>query len=302
MHKNEMSYKIEAINNKENYIIIRVSRYILDLDKTLFCGQVFIWDRKEYSNGVVEYTGYIRNRPYIIQSVYDRNSKEYLYKIISNDVNAILHEITEYFDLETDYSINTNRLTEYEKAVYEYSSGIRIIRQQILETIITFIISQRNSMVRIRNTILKLRNTYGKSTQLQVKNKTYTINLFPTIEVLSNLSIQELKDIGLGYRADYIYTLLRNNPNKYLQITHYSTQNLLETLELIHGVGPKVANCILLFGYHRLEAFPIDTWIQKVIDSQYQSRIDTSRFGENGRLAGLMQQYIFYFEAGGKYK
>ena len=189
-----------------------------------------------------------------------------------------------YFDVDTDTDYNEveNIIMEsnddFLKAAYQFGSGIRILRQDLWEMIISFIISQNNNIPRIRKSIEKLCDTYyGK---------------FPPPLWLFNI---DLSNMGLGYRTKYI-----ENACEWI-FTNYSFTGKLnisysydkEQLMKIKGVGNKVANCICLFALHHLDAFPIDTHIKKIIDREYGGKLPK---WANSKYAGLFQQYIFYYE------
>lgn len=187
-----------------------------------------------------------------------------------------------YFDLDTNYNevekiiMNTN--DDFLKTAYQFGRGIRILRQDLWEVIISFIISQNNNIPRIKKSIEKLcSETDGK---------------FPNCFDIYHM---DLSNKGLGYRDNY----LKDAACWYLDLGIYKnlkqqhTDSLHQYLMLIKGVGEKVANCICLFGLHRLNSFPIDTHIKKIMDREYNGKMPE---WVDSKYAGLFQQYLFYYD------
>ena len=172
-----------------------------------------------------------------------------------------------------------------------YSSGIRILRQDPWETLITFIISQRKSIPAIRSAVEALAKAAGKP----VKTPYEIIYTFPMPKELSKLSLEELKSCSLGYRAPYIYDTVKaavKTPGIMKKIGTLDDEDLLKALMDFPGVGIKVAGCTALFGYGRTSFAPVDVWISRVIDTFYQGENPFPPFGEN---AGILQQYLFFY-------
>ena len=188
----------------------------------------------------------------------------------------------------------------------KYGSGIRILNQDLWETIISFIISANNNIPRIKGIIERLSKNYGK--EIDYNGKTYYT--FPTAEELKNVSVEKYRELGLGFRDIRLYETtkmilenkvnldeLKNNPN---------TREVREKLLTLSGVGPKVADCILLFSdLKRFEVFPIDVWVRRVMNDLYIKNEDETKVSKKqiekiakekfGNLAGLAQQYLFYW-------
>ena len=186
----------------------------------------------------------------------------------------------QYFDLNADYSNFKSKILEsqdrYLISAMQYGAGIRILRQDLFEMIISFIISQRNNIRRISNIIKKLCDNQQ----------------FLSCENLKQYSLGDLRKIGLGYRAEYIFDFVHSNFDiEYLKTLSYKPA--IQYLCTIRGVGEKVANCISLFGLHHLCAFPKDVWINGIIQKYYNGNFDQSKFYE---FAGLVQQYMFHYE------
>jgi len=200
----------------------------------------------------------------------------------------------DYFDLTTDYGAIKDELVRNEPKIEkacEYGYGIRILRQDLFETIISFIISQNNNIPRIRKNIESLCETYGEEIG-DIEGK--TVYAFPTPEALADADEEELSELKLGYRGPYIIETAK----KYLEA---GCPTCREELLSMHGVGPKVANCIMLFGLSDVAAFPIDTWVRQIMTDMYgfadKDVKGMQRFAEEkfGSYAGYAQQYLFYY-------
>lgn len=199
-----------------------------------------------------------------------------------------------YFDLETDYRQYERAIVPedaYLKAAFSFGSGIRILYQDPWEMLITFIISQRKNIPAIRQAVEALSKKCG--TCMDKENEIYA---FPTPEQLSSLTLEELKSLSLGYRAKYIYETTKQVVDGSLAIAQWSTltdKELHKALLCCYGVGEKVANCVALFGYHRIGAFPIDVWIDRIQKTYYNGHFPVEKYEG---FAGVMQQYLFYYE------
>ena len=210
----------------------------------------------------------------------------------------------DYFDLRLDYS-------DFEKNIppddlflinaAEYSYGIRILNQDKWEMLISFIISQRKSIPAIKSSIEKLARTYGKKIDMQVPDFIKNIDKnseffdFPTPEALADASLDDLNACSLGYRSPYIEASAKAVYRGDIDLEALSKlddNELLAALMSLKGVGIKVANCVALFGYHRIAAFPIDVWIKRMIDEHYDGEFPLKRYDG---YAGVIQQYIFYY-------
>ena len=187
-----------------------------------------------------------------------------------------------YFDLDTNYesyfNIINSSTDQFLKAAAEYGNGMRILRQNYWEALISFIISQNNNIPRIKKIIEALCKKFGHPI-VQYHQIYYS---FPSQGDMANVNLQDLKDLGLGYRAQYIYNISKCNA------ALLNPNNLLN----IHGVGPKVKACIELFGLHKMDSYPIDTWIKKMINDIYGGHFDTTPYRG---FEGFVQQLQFYY-------
>ena len=201
-----------------------------------------------------------------------------------------------YFDLETDYGYFIDRIDEedsYLTAAADFGRGIRILNQDPWEMLITFIISQRKSIPAIKTSVEAICRNWGNNITDEFVNINYFS--FPTPDQLAEASLDELRGCGLGYRDEYIYLAakaVKQNPELLSGLVGKSYDEIVTELQKFRGVGAKVANCVALFGYHKIEAFPIDVWIQRVLDMYYGNGFPFDRYKG---FAGVMQQYIFYF-------
>lgn len=172
------------------------------------------------------------------------------------------------------------------------------MRQDPFEMLITFIISQRKSIPAIRSSVEKLCLAAGK----EITKNGRTFYTFPSPSALGKLSVNELKNCSLGYRAAYIHATVRMIAREKISFTKMETlsdKELTEKLLLFPGAGIKVVNCISLFAYHRTAAAPVDVWIGRVIQKYYGG---ISPFPSYGHAAGIFQQYMFFYAQAKKLK
>lgn len=266
-----------------------------NLKYTLECGQCFRWRKIEEN----EYIGVIKDRVLKIKQI---ENKIY---VRSNNMDNIEKIIKEYFDLNTDYEFIENRISKIDENVNKAvrnTSGIRILNQDFFETLISYIISANNNIPRISRSVNLISEKYGK--KIVFENEEYF--LFPTAEELKRVTEDEFKKCGVGFRARYLKHAVEDVLNGKIDIKNIdnmTTEVLKKKLLTIMGVGPKVADCILLFSCKRGEVFPIDVWVERVMTNLY--------FKEYGRAmkkkeileyadknfkndAGIVQQHLFY--------
>ena len=204
-----------------------------------------------------------------------------------------------YFDLDTDYGAYLSRIDRedaYLKKAAEFGSGIRILRQDVWEMVITFILSQQNNIPRIKGMIRALGERYGEERETP-DGKVY--HTFPGAESLARATEEDLRALKLGYRSRYICGTAKMAASGEADLEGLSRMEYPEAREelmKLPGVGGKVADCICLFALHQMDAFPVDTHIKKVVDSQYGGNFPFDRYKG---CAGIMQQYIFYYDLKG---
>lgn len=200
-----------------------------------------------------------------------------------------------YFDLGRSYQEIYD--AEYNKHPFvreamDYGRGLRILRQQVWEMLVTFIISQRKSIPAIAKSVEMLAAKYGH----QIPTEYETIFSFPSPQEMVSASADDLAECSLGYRTDYVLDAIHRVSSGNLDlitISTYRDRELLEKLQTVHGVGKKVANCVALFGYGRMGCVPVDVWILRAIENECKGIDPFHLFGEN---AGIIQQYVFYYE------
>lgn len=166
--------------------------------------------------------------------------------------------------------------------------GVQIITQDLWETLVSFVISQNNNIPRIKKLIATLCEKFGERKEIDG----HTFHTFPTPEQLSGKS---LSGLGLGYRDKYVERLAQNVTDgriDLIALEEMETEKARTYLKSIYGIGNKVADCVLLFGLHRVEAFPVDTWIRQVIDEHYGGKFPIEHYEGH---AGIIQQFIFYY-------
>ncbi len=201
---------------------------------------------------------------------------------IDEDYDAIKKNIGEHFGKYGDVIFDAMRVGD----------GIRILRQDEWEALCSFIVSQNNNIGRIKKIIARLCEKFGEP--FESGGKIYYS--FPKAETLACASEIDIFSCGTGFRAKYISDAAKKVASGEINLENISSlddENARAELMKICGVGPKVANCALLFGFHRLSSFPIDVWIKRVLDKYYKNGID---LGDLGDYAGVAQQYLFYYE------
>lgn len=250
------------------------------------------------------YTGVIKDA---VINVEEKEGKV----VFSGVSNKNLKDICiEYFDLNRNYEDIKKTLNLVDDNVaksIEYGSGIRILNQDLWECIISFIISANNNIPRIKKIIERISMKYGKELEFMGK-KYYT---FPTVEELSKATVQDLRELGLGFRDVRVYETTKKILNKQVDIEklHSITDSniLREELLKLDGVGEKVADCIMLFStLKRLEVFPVDVWVRRVMNELYIKAEDENKVNKEQirklaeekykNLAGIAQQYLFYWK------
>lgn len=194
-----------------------------------------------------------------------------------------------YFDLASDYGAVIGQIPEEDsflRTAANAGAGLRILRQDPWEMLISFIISQRKSIPAIRTSVERLCALCGEDMG--------GWHAFPTPEAIAACTMDELRSCGVGYRAKYIHaTALQCIGRDLHELEALNDEALLQALMAFPGVGVKVAHCVMLFGYHRLAAAPVDVWIQRVIDQHYGGVNPFPRYGSH---AGLYQQYMFFYQ------
>ncbi len=289
---------------KEQSLVIK-NQDSFDLKDIFECGQCFRWEQNQDNT----YTGIIKNGVLNVKILKETNVNCEIYcdiefkGYLDKDIKDV---VKDYFNLETDYLKIKRELSNIDNNLAEsikYGGGIRILHQDFWEMIISYIISANNNIPRIKKIINAISQKYGR--KLCWQGKEYY--LFPTCEELSKANKEDLRNLGTGFRDKYIYQttqeILKIGLDEFYKLDN--TKDIEKRLLDFQGIGPKVADCIILFGLNRFDTFPVDVWVRRVMNELYIHEKDEAKvdkkillsFAEEkfGSLAGLAQQYLFYW-------
>lgn len=262
----------------ENQIIITDVRD-LDLEQTLDCGQSFRWEKQPDGS----FSGVAFGKSVNV-------SLDGTDLVIKNAEEADFRLWHDYFDLGLDYGKIREDISKLHPVLAEaalYAPGIRILRQEPYEALCTFIISQNNNIKRIKGIVARLCESFGD----ELEEGVYT---FPTAERLAKLTPDDLAPLRAGFRNRYIIDSAKKVASGEVDLELCKTADYEAAraeLMKITGVGVKVADCTLLFGMHRVEAFPVDVWMKRAMEKLFPD-MTANDFGE---YAGIAQQYIFHY-------
>ncbi|MBX9138767.1 MULTISPECIES: DNA glycosylase [unclassified Clostridium] len=293
------------IIEKENSIVLENVKDF-NIKQILECGQCFRWERISDTNYII--VAYRR-----VIEVIQEGSTVTILNTNMNDFNEIWKN---YFDLDVNYEEVKEELSKDEllKKSVEFGYGIRILNQDPFEMLISFIISARNSIPSIMKTIKKISERWGD--RIEYKDNIYYA--FPTPEQLKEVSLEEIKETGASFRSKYIVDTIskvnaaldaKNNGELTEELEQFDLEYIKslpvdechKALQNFMGVGAKVADCIMLFSMSKHSAFPVDVWIKRAMIHFYLApdvSLNKIRvFGREkfGELAGLAQQYLFYY-------
>lgn len=275
---------------KNGIIINNVVNF--ELPHIFECGQCFRWNKEENGN----YIGVAFER---VIEVEKRDNDIIIYNTTEEDFENIW---CEYFDLCRDYFTIKEVLSKDHllKKSVKFGYGIRLLKQEPFEIVISFITSANNRIPMIKRAIENISRTWGK--KIQYKGKDYYT--FPTVEFLSRCTIEELSECGVGFRAKYIKQAIENILNNTLDLQNIkslSDDECHNELQKISGVGPKVADCVMLFSMQKYSAFPVDVWVKRAMQYFYLAPdVSLKKIREFGRkqfnpFCGFAQQYLFYY-------
>ena len=282
----EQYYKIE---NQESF----EPKHIFE------CGQCFRWNLEDDGS----YTGVFNEN---VLNVKKEKDEVQFKGVVNGNIKEI---VDEYFDLKRDYSKIKKELSEIDENLnlsIKYGNGIRILNQDLWETIISFIISANNNIPRIKGIIEKISKKYGKEIYYN-GTKYYT---FPRPEDLENVTVKDFRNLGVGFRDIRLYKttqMILENKIDLKSLYKEPARTVKEKLLTLSGVGEKVADCILLFStLKRFDVFPIDVWVRRVMNELYIKNEDETKVNKReiqklayekfGKLEGLAQQYLFYWK------
>lgn len=274
-----------------------------ELEDIFECGQCFRWNVEDDGS----YTGVVRNSVINVA----KNKNEIIFKGTFNGNEEDFKKfIRYYFDLDTNYNDIKEKLSnidDYLKIATKFGSGIRILNQDLWECIISFIISANNNIPRIKKIIERISEKYGN--EINFNGKVYYS--FPTPEKLAQATVNDLRDLGTGFRDIRIYNTTNMILKKEVDLEKISkmnsTEEMREELLKLDGVGPKVADCILLFSsLKRVDVFPIDVWVRRVMNELYihnenEEKVNKKEITKLAQdkflgIPGLAQQYLFYWK------
>jgi N-glycosylase/DNA lyase len=265
------------ITLNKNYVYTPTDNF--SLKDTLECGQCFRWDIQPDQS----FVGVVGNK---------------VKRISQNGKEVIFHNTTpqefenfwcEYFDFNTNYNQIRKNLTadDIMKTASTLCDGIHILKQDPWETLCSFIISQNNNIPRIKGIVSRLCENFGE----HIENGYYS---FPSFEIIANQTVESLAPLRSGFRAKYILDAAKKLSSGKVDINRIKEadfENAKNELMSILGVGNKVADCALLYGFYRLEAFPEDVWIKRAMNEFYPNGLPT----QYKQYAGIAQQYLFHY-------
>lgn len=249
--------------------------------QTVFCGQCFRWE--DLGNDTVR--GVVQGRA---QKIYYNETED---TALFPDCSMALFESLwyDYFDFGTDYREIRSRIAQSSPVAAQaatFAPGIRILNQEPWEALCSFILSQNSNIPRIRGMLARLCESFGE--------KTGEGFVFPTVERLAQCTVEDLAPVRAGFRARYLCSAAQLVSSGIVNLEAARTMELDEArthLMQICGVGRKVADCTLLYGLHRMECFPVDVWMKRVLEKWFPGE-DGTRFGSD---AGVAQQYLFHY-------
>ena len=269
---------------EKSFIIDKPKNF--DIEQIFDCGQCFRFNKHPSKENT--YCGVAFSR-YLEVTQHDNTIE---FNCDKDDFDNIWRS---FFDLDTDYSGIISGFTDDEvlfKAA-NFSSGIRILKQDPWEAVCSFIISQNNNIPRIKGIIENMSKIYGEKIVL-ADGQTYYA--FPTAQALYEAGEENIFALKTGFRAKYIYDCAKkvvNGEIDFSSVMSMPSNDALQVLQTVKGIGPKVASCALLFGFSKYDAFPIDVWVKKIIAKYYNEKL-SPHF--SSQYAGIAQQYLFYYE------
>lgn len=286
--KNSNSKNLSIIDNQDGTVdVLNITNF--NLEKTLTSGQCF-----RFSQYGRVWT--VQSEDKLVKIIQDFENNKLMFM---GEIQEIKDYWIQYLGLTDDYSGIHELIKDNEFLINaeKHSQGLKILHQDSWETLVCFIISQRNNIPKIKTTVERICSACGKPISMNNTNTQETYYSFPTPEELLNGLRENRNNLGLGYRLPYLEAAAKEVLNGTLNLSELTAENstyinALQRLQRLYGVGPKVANCVALFGLGHTSAFPIDVWIQRVIDREFNGVIDVNKFG---KYAGIIQQYMFYY-------
>lgn len=279
---------------KDNDLIVEALADF-DVGQTLECGQCFHFEKLDENEYALAAFGRLLH-------IKQTEDKVIFYNTTFDDFENIWKN---YFDLERDYAeIKKILLSKDEKLkeAIDTMYGVRLLNQEFVETLISFIISQNKQIPHIKQIVANISKQYGEYLGEISGHSFYS---FPDIARLQNVTEEDLRECKTGFRAPYIRNaieLVCQQTITVQQLSVLDTKSCCDKLKLIKGVGNKVANCVMLFGLGKRDAFPVDVWIKRIMETLYFNGQDTAnevieKFANDiyGEFGGYAQQYLFYY-------
>ncbi len=274
--------------------MIEIKVECFNLKATLECGQCFRWKKIDEN----EYIGVIKDRVIRVKQIGD------MLKVWSNNEKDLKNVVINYFSLDKDYKKIEEEISCIDDNIQKSlknSSGLRHLNQDFFECLISYIISANNNIPRISKSVNEISKRYGK--KVMFENEEYY--LFPTIDELKDVTIEDYRNCGVGFRDKYLYStvnMIINDNIELEKLKKYDTLKLKKILLSFKGVGNKVADCILLFSCGKSEVFPIDVWVEKVMKKLYfdnKEDVTKTQILEYActnfkQYSGIVQQHLFY--------
>lgn len=264
-----------------------------DLDKIAESGQCFRWSKLSNSYSIIHLDKRLVIR---FTGVTKPNGREYELSCSPDEFKSVWYN---YFDFRERYGTIRKKVDEsvdpFMFKATESEKGIRILRQDPWEVLVSFIISQRKNIPAIKTSLERLSQLCGTKHVDAFDNTVYYS--VPTPEQLHNVNKSDLETCGPGYRVDYLKSVAFEVHTGRLDLSALTSlpyDKALYRLKQLYGVGDKIANCVLLFGYHRLNAFPIDVWIEKILINEYKG-IQSYPFNKYNPYNGVFQQYMYAY-------
>ncbi len=295
-----MDWKSDSMK-EQNLVVKNVKSF--NLEHIFECGQCFRWNKNDDG----DYMGVVKENVIYIKMV---DNDVYVKSYGNDDLESLFND---YFDMNRDYEkikIKLRKIDEHMDKSIAYGDGIRLLNQDLWETIISFIISANNNIPRIKGIIERISKRYGN----RIKFNGEEYYTFPTPAQLSKASVEDLRNLGLGFRDVRVYETTQMVVNGEVNFeklhSEKDTQVVRDELLKLPGVGPKVADCILLFStLKRFDVFPIDVWVRRVMNDLYIHNEDENKVDKKlvlslanekfGNLQGIAQQYLFFWKRGG---
>lgn len=261
-----------------------------DIEQIFDCGQCFRFSAVNKENtAVTTYEGVAFDRYIKIEQTSDKVT---FFNTDEKEFNSVWRQ---FLDMDTDYKAIIDGFDDDKilKEAADFADGIRILKQDKWEALCSFIISQNNNIPRIKGIIENMSAKFGKEIYRNGEKVYYS---FPTAKTLYDAGEEAIFELKTGFRAKYIFDAAKHvceNPFFLTEVSGLDTEKASEKLQLIKGVGKKVAACTLLFGFERYDSFPVDVWVKRILETYYPK--ERSRHFD-GKYAGVAQQYLFYYE------